>query len=69
MTAISGTDLQDIATSAQIHPTTCHIVAPRRYARYSPYRPMHREDSEHAAGILFRPENFCENVSCTLKMY
>jgi hypothetical protein len=31
MIAISGTGWQDTVTSAQIHPTACHIAAPRRY--------------------------------------
>ena len=55
MTAISGTGLHDIATSAQSHPATCHIIAPRRYVKH----PSGLEDFQ---GTDIVPENFHVSV-------
>ena len=50
-----GTGLHDIATSAQSHPATCHIIAPRRYAKH----PSGLEDFQSTDIV---PENFHVSV-------
>ena len=53
MTVISGTEIHDIANSAQIHSKACPIVFPR-LRQVSPEEPMHARICDFLHAIVFR---------------